>query len=324
MTYHVPVLAKEVIDGLKLEPGMTVVDATLGGGGHSALMAEAIGGNGHLIGIDRDKQAIDAGQARLDAIPEASRPRIDLIHSRYDLGADNVVRLRLSEIDAVLLDLGVSSHQLDASERGFSFRDPNAPLDMRMDQGSMELTAADLLNDLPEGELVRVLRDYADERWASRIAKFVVERRNGALYRTTGQLIDTVLAAIPAAARPKDINPATRTFQALRIAVNHEFESLEKALRQFIDLLKPGGRIAVISYHSGEDRIVKQTFSTLSGKCSCPPHQPYCTCEASSPQIMLVTRKPIVPTSSEIADNARARSAKLRIAERLKLQKRAT
>lgn len=323
MSYHVPVLAQEVLDFLRPEAGSRILDATLGGGGHSLLLAARVGVDGAIVGIDSDSTAIAEASRRLGAVPEDVRPRLTFLHGRYDRMIALLAEQGAEAFDGILFDLGVSSHQLDTPERGFTFKDPSSPLDMRMDQESVELTAADLLNELPEGEIARVLREYSDERWASRIAKFIVERRNGASYRTAGQLIDTVLAAIPAAARPRGIHPATRTFQALRIAVNQEFEALGGALRGAIDLLRPGGRIAVISYHSGEDRIVKSTFSVLAGKCSCPPNQPLCTCGALDPVLTLATRRPLEPQSSEIAVNPRARSAKMRVAERRKPHERA-
>jgi 16S rRNA (cytosine1402-N4)-methyltransferase len=317
MIYHVPVMAQEIVEALRVNPGDTVVDATLGGGGHAAILGSLAGPNGVLIGIDRDTDALSEASGRLQAIGYELRPRIEYVHARYDRAFDEIRQRGFESVNAILFDLGVSSHQLDEPSRGFSFKDPSAPLDMRMDQSSGEQSAADLLNELPERELTRIFRDYADERWAARIAQFVADRRKGAPYATAGQLTETIMAAIPAAARPKDIHPGTRVFQALRIAVNHEFEALELALRKAIDLLASGGRIAVLSYHSGEDRIVKNSFAVLSGKCVCPPEYPACQCEAKAPKVSIVTRKPIGPESLEIANNPRARSAKLRIAERL-------
>jgi 16S rRNA (cytosine1402-N4)-methyltransferase len=186
-----------------------------------------------------------------------------------------------------------------------------------MNQSSDEATAADLLNESPISELTRIFRDYADEKWAARISQFIGERRAKTPYETVGQLTETVLAAVPAAARPKDIHPATRVMQGLRIAVNHEFEALEAALYGMVDMLRRGGRIAVISYHSGEDRITKNVFALLAGKCVCPPNMPVCVCDARSPKLSILTKKPVVPQSTEIATNPRARSAKLRIAERI-------
>ncbi len=317
MIYHVPVLAAEVIDALQPEPGDVMVDCTLGGGGHSALIVSLIGLTGTIVGVDRDTEALTEATERFNRLPEGERSKIEFVHARYDLAPAMIRERGIEVVDGVLFDLGVSSHQLDATERGFSFKDPAAPLDMRMNQGSDEPTAADLLNELPAAELTRIFRDYADEKWAARIAQFVVERRRKASYETAGQLIETVMAAIPAAARPKDIHPATRVYQALRIAVNREFEALESALRGMVDLLQPGSRIVAISYHSGEDRIVKNSFALLSGKCVCPPNMPVCVCDARSPKLKILTKKPIVPQSSEIATNPRARSAKLRIAERI-------
>ena len=317
MAYHVPVLLEEVLEVLQFAPGQTVIDATLGGGGHAAAIALHLGKSGTLIGVDRDREALDEARTRLGSLAERECPNVVLVHARYDWIAERLRLLGTADPDAALFDLGVSSHQLDATSRGFSFRDPEADLDMRMDQMSGESTAADLLNMLSEAELTRILREYADERWALRIAKFIVDRRLAVPFTKARDLIDVVLAAIPAAARPKDIHPATRAFQALRIAVNSEFEALESGLRQAVELLKPNGRIAVISYHSGEDRIVKQLFALLCGKCICPPSQPVCICEARTPKLINITKKPITPTASEIAANPRSRSAKLRVAQKI-------
>ena len=317
MAYHIPVLVQEILHYLQPESGQTVIDATLGGGGHAEAIAVRLGRTGTLIGVDRDGEALDEAGKRLGHLGERDRPGIVLVRARFDRIVEQLRLLGTADPDAALFDLGVSSHQLDATPRGFSFRDPEADIDMRMDQSSGEATAADLLNTLPEDELTRILRDYADERWAARIAKFIVERRKGAPFMKAGDLIDVINAAVPAAARPKDIHPATRAYQALRIAVNEEFEALESGLRQAIDLLKPGGRIAVISYHSGEDRIVKQLFALLSGKCLCPPSQPVCICEARTPKVKSITKKPVTPSASEIAANPRARSAKLRVAQKM-------
>jgi 16S rRNA (cytosine1402-N4)-methyltransferase len=311
-------MASESIGALELSEGAVVIDATLGGGGHASIIASIIGANGVLIGIDRDKDAIEESRRRFERdLPENTRPRIELIQARYDFGADEVRARGLGGVDGALFDLGVSSWQLDEPDRGFSFKDPDAPLDMRMDRDGSDPTASVLLNSLEEREIAKILWGYSDERWGARIAKFIVERRKVKAFESVGDLIDTIKAAVPASARAKDIHPATRTFQALRIAVNSEYEALESALRKIIDLLKPGGRIAVISYHSGEDRIVKSLFSLLSGKCICPPEQMICNCDAKKPKITTLTRKPALPTASEIAENPRARSAKLRAAQRI-------
>jgi 16S rRNA (cytosine1402-N4)-methyltransferase len=311
-------MAQEAIEALSLSRGLTIMDATLGGGGHSSLIAREIGKEGFLIGVDRDPEALKESRSRFEReFDNENRPRIELIHARYDTGALKVKELGLGPIDGALFDLGVSSWQLDEPGRGFTFKDPDSPLDMRMDQTGDAPTAADFLNDETEEELTRVLRAYADERWAARIAKFIVERREIEPYETAGQLVDTIRAAVPAAARSKDIHPATRAFQALRIAVNSEFEALENAIRNTVSIMASGARIVVISYHSGEDRIVKNLFSLLSGKCVCPPEQMICSCGAQNPSLKILTRKPAVPTAYEISINPRSRSAKLRAAEKI-------
>jgi 16S rRNA (cytosine1402-N4)-methyltransferase len=243
-------------------------------------------------------------------------PKLVLVSSGFDRIDRILDECGYPVVDGVLFDLGVSSHQLDEPSRGFSFKDPGAPLDMRMNQEEATPTAAELANSLSEDELTRLLRDNADERWAARIAEFIITRRKQKPYSSVGQMVETVLAAVPTAARSRDIHPATRTFQAFRIAVNNELEGIGHALRQVVPRLKTGGRIAVISYHSGEDRIVKNTLASLAGKCECPPRQPVCTCGAGNPLLFLLTKKPRVADDSEIAGNLRARSAKLRVAER--------
>jgi 16S rRNA (cytosine1402-N4)-methyltransferase len=307
--YHRPVLLEEVLDGLSLRAGGVYVDATAGGGGHSRGIADRIGSSGVVIGIDRDTEALAEATATLIGSPA----RFLSFCAPFDEIVEILAALGYPEVDGVLYDLGVSSRQLDDPKRGFTFRDANAPLDMRMSQTEETPTAADILNSWTAAELTEILRENADERWASRIAAFIVDRRKGAPFITAEQLIDVVKAAVPAAARSKDIHPATKAFQALRIAVNDEFGRLRRSLVGAVQSLTAGGHIAAISYHSGEDRIVKQTFSELAGKCVCPPEQPTCVCRARMPLIEIVTKKPITPTSQEIATNPRARSAKLRI-----------
>jgi len=311
--YHKPVLLDEVMDGLALTEGGVYIDATLGGGGHSRAIADRIGASGVVIGIDRDPEAL------VEAAETLSGASAQFL--TYNGPFDEIERaansLGFSHVDGVLYDLGVSSHQLDDPGRGFTFRDVGAPLDMRMSQSEDTPTAADLVNGSSVSELTTMLRENADERWASRISQFIVDRRNGAPFITAGQLIDVIKAAVPAGARSKDIHPATKTFQALRIAVNDEFGRLRRSLVAAVKLVKSGGRIVCIDYHSGEDRIVKQTFAEMAGKCICPPQQPVCVCLARSPVIEVVTKKPIVPSSIEIAGNPRARSAKLRTVRKL-------
>jgi 16S rRNA (cytosine1402-N4)-methyltransferase len=311
--YHRPVLLDEVMDALALNDGGVYVDATVGGGGHSKEIAERIGHPGVVIGIDRDTEALAEARVTLEGTPA----KFITVNAPFDDIAAVLSEAGQSLVDGILFDLGVSSHQLDDTTRGFTFRDLTAPLDMRMSQLEEIATAADLLNTLPGDELVQILRENADERWAARIVQFVEERRNKEPFVTAGQLIETVKAAIPVAARSKDIHPATKTFQALRIAVNDEFGRLRRALVASVDCLRPGGRLAVIAYHSGEDRIVKQVLGELSGKCVCRPEVPQCVCFARSPKIELIVKKPILPTSSEVGSNPRARSAKLRIAAKM-------
>jgi 16S rRNA (cytosine1402-N4)-methyltransferase len=311
--YHRPALFDEVMEGLALKEGGVYVDATVGGGGHSRGIADRIGPSGTVIGIDRDIDALTEAEKTLSGAPA----QFLTVNAPFDEIGEILPRLGCAPVDGVLYDLGVSSHQLDDAGRGFTFRSESAPLDMRMSQFEDTPTAADLLNTLSKEELTVIFRDNADERWGARIAQFVCERRKEAPFVTAGQLVDVVKAAIPAAARSKDINPATKAFQALRIAVNDEFERIRASLNSVVDLLRSDGRILVISWHSGEDRIVKQTFAELSGKCACPPEAPVCVCRARKPAIELLTKKPIVPSSSEISENPRARSAKLRIVRKI-------
>ena len=292
------------------QPGQVFVDATLGGGGHAAALAAHLVPGGRLIGLDQDP----------DALAEAARtlaPFAGILDG--GAGADLIVYHKFwtvctsRRIDGILFDLGVSSHQLDTPARGFSFKEPDAPLDMRMNPAGGGATAAELLNTLPERELATLIRENSDEHWAARIARFVVERRQQTPYATVGQLVETVLAAMPAAARPDDKHAATRTFQALRIAVNDELTILGHALESAADRLTKGGTIAVLSYHSLEDRIVKQLFARLSGRGE--GQGPFGTRPPAA--LDLLTRRPLAPSPEEVAANPRARSAHLRAARRL-------
>jgi 16S rRNA (cytosine1402-N4)-methyltransferase len=307
--YHVPVMIAEVLDALDPRPGQTIVDATLGGGGHARAIAERLQPGGRLIGIDQDP----------DAVAEAKRALADLggvvtvVSARFDAIGTVLDSLGLEKADGFLFDLGVSSYQLDTPSRGFSFKDPGAPLDMRMNPASGGLTAADLLNTLDTRALAALIREHSDERWAGRIAQFVGERRKDEPYRTVGQLIETVLAAMPRGARPDDKHPATRTFQAMRIAVNDELSVLGHALESAADRLTKGGIITALSYHSTEDRVVKQAFARLAGRGE--GEGPYGTRPPA--MLELLGRKPVEPSAAEVAANPRARSAKLRAARRL-------
>jgi 16S rRNA (cytosine1402-N4)-methyltransferase len=305
-THHQPVLLAEVLDKLDLKPGAWVIDGTLGAGGHAEAMLEASAPTGQLLGIDRDASALEIAQARLAPFAE----RLHVWHGSYAEMAQAAAESGFEAVDAVLLDLGLSSLQLDDPQRGFAFR-YDAPLDMRFDRRA-PLTAADLVNDLSEDELAELIRDYGEERYARRIARAILAARP---LRSTSALQEAIARAVPSSPRER-IHPATRTFQALRIAVNDELGMLARGLPQAVDLLKPDGRLAVISFHSLEDRIVKQFMRREAADCICPPAQPVCTCEHEA-RLRLVTRKPITASAAEVARNPRARSARLRVAERV-------
>lgn len=307
---HEPVLLAEVLQWMNVRENGVYADGTLGGGGHSGAMLEASGGTATLYGIDRDENAIAAATARLEQYPG-----FHAIHGNFHDAKALLSQAGAPPLDGALLDLGVSSPQLDQAERGFSYHE-DAPLDMRMDR-SQGMTAADLLAEVSEGELTRILREYGEEKWAARIAHFVVERRQTQPLRTTQDLVRVVDAAIPKAVRRKDDgHPARRTFQAVRIAVNDELDPLDRALEDFVDCLKPGGRLLVITFHSLEDRLTKRCFQRLQNPCVCPPKAPVCTC-GRKPKVRILARGAVPPTAEEIARNTRARSAKLRVAEKL-------
>ncbi|MGB9589122.1 MAG: 16S rRNA (cytosine(1402)-N(4))-methyltransferase RsmH, partial [Armatimonadota bacterium] len=272
--FHVPVMLEEVINILQPRPGQTFVDCTVGGGGHAKAIVERIIPDGKLIGIDRDADALRAAAGLLTEYRE------NVILEKSDFGNLEAVinRLGFTAVDGVLFDLGVSSHQLELAERGFSFRH-NAPLDMRMDV-TQPITARELVNSLSERHLAEMIQKYGDEKWAKRIARSIAERRTIRPIETTFELVEAILAAIPPAAKGARIHPATRTFQALRIAVNREFESLQAGLKASIGLLVSGGRLCVLSYHSGEDRVVKDMCARYAGRCICPPGLPICSCGA--------------------------------------------
>ena len=311
---HTPVLLAECLEQLNLETKHTFVDATLGGAGHSLEAAKRLGPEGTLIGIDQDEVALAAAGARLEALDDAHRPEVKLLRGNFGNLDELLVAAEVPGIDAILFDLGVSSVQIDTPSRGFSFKE-TAPLDMRMDPGTQTLTAAEIINTYNEADLARIIRSNSDERWAARIAKFIVEERRHRPIETSDQLVDVIKAAIPASARRAGGHPAKRTFQALRIEVNGELDVLRRGLDAAIRWLEPQGRIAVISYHSLEDRIVKDAFNAMANRCTCPPDLPVCMC-GKQPVVDIVTRKPIVPTQAEIDRNARARSAKLRVAQK--------
>jgi 16S rRNA (cytosine1402-N4)-methyltransferase len=307
---HLSVMADEVIRFLAPKPGGIYVDGTIGGAGHAARILESSSPDGALIGFDRDAEALRAARERLLAFGD----RVKLVQGNFAGLADTLGGFGIERIDGILLDLGVSSHQLDSAERGFSFQ-KDAPLDMRMDSGS-GATAAELVNTLPAQELERIIRDFGEERWARRIAAFIVNARGEAPIETTLHLVDIIKGAIPRGAWEERLHPATRTFQALRIAVNDELASLEKGLDLGIRMLNPGGRGVVISFHSLEDRIVKNSFRRLAQGCTCPKGLPYCVC-GNTPLLRVLTGRPVKAGEAEVEANPRARSARLRAAEKL-------
>lgn len=308
--HHQPVLFTEAMDFLNLKSDGVYIDATVGGAGHTLGIARRLGTDGRILGIDQDRNAIIAAKERLANLA----PRIDLFHRNYVELKAIAREAGVAAVDGILFDLGVSSPQLDQEERGFSYK-VDAPLDMRMDQ-TQPFSAAHLVNTAPVEELARILREYGEERFSKRIAGFIDMYRRDHEIKTTGELAAIIKQAIPAAARRSGPHPARRSFQALRIAVNHELEYLEQALDQAIQILKPGGRIVVISFHSLEDRVVKTAFAKWAQGCICPKNLPVCTCHRH-PEIQILTKKPLVPTETEIAANPRSRSSKLRAAERL-------
>lgn len=314
---HIPVLLTECLDALTLKTNTVFVDSTLGGAGHSIKAAQRIGAGGMLVGIDQDEVALVAARARLEALPAQTRPQLCLLRGNFENLDELLVSIPVPGIDAILFDLGVSSVQIDTPNRGFSFKE-NCPLDMRMDGSGKHttLTAQEIINTYNAADLTRVIRSYSDEKWASRIAQFIVRARERKPIETSEQLVEIIKCAIPASARRAGGHPAKRTFQALRIEVNDELGALTRGLNAAIRWLNPGGRVAVITYHSLEDRIVKETFSSFAHRCTCPPDLPVCMC-GKKPVLKLVSRKPILPSEIEIEQNPRARSAKLRVAEKL-------
>lgn len=310
---HVPVMLSEVLAELDPQPGETVCDCTLGGAGHTVELARRVAPEGLSIGIDQDDMALEAATRRL----ESEAPEADALLLKGNFGDldDLLLKAEVPGVDCFLFDLGVSSPQLDIPERGFSYNE-DAPLDMRMNSGNNTTTAAEVVNTRNEADLTRILRVYGDERYASRIAREIVRRREEHPILTTFQLVDVVKAAIPAAARRHGGHPARRTFQALRIEVNHELDVLDRGLRAAIRWANPGGRICVISYHSLEDRIVKHVFTELSRGCTCPPDLPVCVC-GNVPIVEVRTRRPLVASDEEVAANPRSRSALMRVAVRL-------
>ncbi len=303
--HHIPVMLREVLSALSPQPGQVFADGTLGGGGHSEEILKRLGDSGALYGIDRDQAAIDAASERLRAYPA-----FHAVHGNFHDVKELLPGVRLN---GGLLDLGVSSYQLDTPGRGFSYHD-DAPLDMRMDK-SQGMTAADYVNSVSERDFCQALRDWGDEKWAARIAQILMEKRAQRPLETTGDLVAVVDAAIPRAVRRKDEgHPARRTFQAVRIVVNDELSPLERALNDWVDLLLPGGRLAVITFHSIEDRIVKLAFRKLQNPCTCPPKAPICTC--GKKPLGRAVGGAVKAGQDELDDNPRAHSATLRVFEK--------
>ncbi|MBO8136617.1 MAG: 16S rRNA (cytosine(1402)-N(4))-methyltransferase RsmH [Desulfotomaculum sp.] len=307
--YHIPVLLEEVMEGLNLKTGGIYVDCTLGGGGHTAEILRRTAPNGKVIGIDQDPHALKAAERKLKEFSS----RLITVKSNFIKLSAVLENLGIYGIDGILFDLGVSSPQLDNPERGFSYMH-DAFLDMRMDPNN-PLTAQKLVNELSADELTRIIKDYGEEKWAARIARYIVKEREKRAIKTTFELVEIIKKAIPAAARRSGPHPAKRTFQALRIAVNNELNILRDAFTQAVEALKPGGRLCVITFHSLEDRITKNLFKELAKDCICPPELPVCQCSTKS-KIKIVTRKPITASERELVQNPRARSAKLRVAEK--------
>ena len=307
--HHVSVLLEECIEGLSIKPDGIYVDGTLGGAGHSSQIVKHLT-TGHHIGIDRDPVALKAAGERL----EPWKDRVTLVHSNFCEIKQVLRDLEIEGVDGILLDLGVSSPQLDDGSRGFSYM-ADAPLDMRMN-GEDTLTAYDIVNTWSQEELKRILFDYGEERYAPRIAAAICRKREEAPIETTLQLVDVIRSAMPAQALREKQHPAKRSFQAIRIAVNDELGSVEKVMRDAIPCLNPGGRLAVITFHSLEDRIVKNAMAEAAKGCTCPPNFPVCVC-GKKPKVKLITRKPIVSGDDELERNPRARSAKLRICEKI-------
>ena len=306
---HKSVLLDEVIEGLDIKENGTYVDGTLGGAGHAGHVCERLGTDGRFIGIDQDEDAIKVSTERLKKYGD----KVTIVRSNYSDMPDVVHELGISGVDGITLDLGVSSFQLDTAERGFSYR-MDAPLDMRMDQRQTK-TAKDIVNDYSEMELYHIIRNYGEDKFAKNIAKHIVQARQKAPIETTGQLIEVIKAAIPKKVRATGGHPAKKTFQAIRIELNHELDVLKNNLEDMIDLLNDEGRIAIITFHSLEDRIVKNIFRTSERPCICPPEFPVCVCGRVS-KGKVITRKPIVPGKEELEENSRSKSAKLRVFER--------
>lgn len=308
--HHVPVLLQETLEALAIRSDGTYVDCTVGGAGHSTEIAQRLGPGGLLIGFDQDESALIAAGERLAPYGE----RVRLVRTNFEHIAAVLHDLGQAPVSGILMDIGVSSHQLDEGERGFSFHQ-NAPLDMRMDREN-PISAATVLNEWSEAEIARILWEFGEEKWSRRIAQFIGRARDLAPLQTTGDLVDLIKAAIPAGARREGGHPARRSFQAIRIAVNDELGVLQRGLEEALNSLESGGRLVVITFHSLEDRIVKQQFARWVNPCTCPPTLPVCAC-GKKPRVTHVTRKPVVATEAELEGNPRSRSAKLRAVTRI-------
>ena len=311
MFEHKSVLLYETIDSLNVKPDGIYVDGTLGGGGHALEVCRRLGEYGRLIGIDQDADAIAAASERLRDYED----RVTIVRSNYEEIQSVLKDLGIEKADGIYLDLGVSSYQLDTPERGFTYREDNAPLDMRMDQRNTQ-TAADIVNTYSEFDLYRIIRDYGEDKFAKNIAKHIVRARETKRIETTGELTEIIKEAVPAKVRAVGGHPSKKTFQAIRIELNQELEVLNNSIDTMIDLLKPGGRLAVITFHSLEDRIVKIRFRNNENPCTCPPDFPVCVCGKVS-KGRVITRKPVVPSEEEIEGNKRSKSSKLRVFERI-------
>ena len=306
---HQSVLLDETIENLNIQPEGIYVDGTLGGGGHAFHVCSRLNEKGRFIGIDQDAAAIEAAGKRLSPFED----KVTIVRSNYSDMKQVLTDLGISRVNGIVLDLGVSSYQLDTVERGFTYRE-NAPLDMRMDQ-RQEKTARDIVNGYSEMELYGIIRDYGEDRFAKNIAKHIVKARQEKPVATTGELCEIIKAAIPAKVRATGGHPAKRTFQAIRIELNHELDVLEESIDGMIRLLNPGGRLSIITFHSLEDRIVKSRFRINEDPCICPPDFPVCVCGRKS-RGRVITRKPILPSEEELKENSRSKSAKLRVFER--------
>lgn len=311
MFEHKSVLLYETIDSLNVKPDGIYVDGTLGGGGHALEVCRRLGEYGRLIGIDQDADAIAAASERLRDYED----RVTIVRSNYEEIQSVLKDLGIEKADGIYLDLGVSSYQLDTPERGFTYREDDAPLDMRMDQRNTQ-TAADIVNTYSEFDLYRIIRDYGEDKFAKNIAKHIVRARETKRIETTGELTEIIKEAVPAKVRAVGGHPSKKTFQAIRIELNQELEVLNNSIDTMIDLLKPGGRLAVITFHSLEDRIVKIRFRNNENPCTCPPDFPVCVCGKVS-KGRVITRKPVVPSEDEIEGNKRSKSSKLRVFERI-------